>query len=143
MSLLGLKVFTKHVRKEEKKLKKRYILAFASISIFLAVGFIWWFLFAPSRLQIVPKGEYVSQSTSPNGEYVVKIYRSSGGATTPFAIRGELTDTNKVFNKKKNIYWNYPQETAEVTWVDNQTVNISGHILNVKKDTFNANEAGN
>jgi hypothetical protein len=114
-----------------------------ALSAFIVIGFIWWFLFAPSYLQFAPKGEYISQSASPTGDYIVKIYRSSGGATTPFAIRGEVTYTKKIFNKRKNIYWNYPQETAKVKWVNNKTVNISGHILNVKKDTFNANDVDN
>lgn len=114
-----------------------------ALSAFIVIGFIWWFLFAPSYLQFAPKGEYISQSTSPNGDYIVKIYRSSGGATTPFAIRGEVTYTKKIFNKRKNIYWNYPQETAKVKWINNKTVTISGHILNVKEDTFNANDVDN
>ncbi|MEH7292189.1 DUF5412 family protein [Priestia megaterium] len=124
-------------------MKKRYIVYLGALSAFIIIGFIWWFLFAPSYLQFAPKGEYISQSASPNDDYIVKIYRSSGGATTPFAIRGEVTYTKKVFNKRKNIYWNYPQETAKVKWVNNKTVNISGHILNVKKDTFNANDVDN
>ncbi|UYP05970.1 MULTISPECIES: DUF5412 family protein [Priestia] len=124
-------------------MKKRYIVYLGALSAFIVIGFIWWFLFGPSYLQFAPKGEYISQSASPNKDYIVKIYRSSGGATTPFAIRGEVTYTKKVFNKRKNIYWNYPQETAKVKWVNNKTVNISGHILNVKKDTFNANDVDN
>ena len=36
----------------------------------------------------------------------------------------------------KNIYWNYPQEKAKVKWINQNTVNISGHVLDVKKDTF-------
>ncbi|MGF9946214.1 DUF5412 family protein [Priestia megaterium] len=124
-------------------MKKRYIVYVGALSAFIVIGFIWWFLFAPSYLQFAPKGEYISQSASPNDDYIVKIYRSSGGATTPFTIRGEVTYTKKVFNKRKNIYWNYPQETAKVKWVNNKTVNISGHILNVKKDTFNANDVDN
>ncbi|WP_176344220.1 DUF5412 family protein [Priestia aryabhattai] len=124
-------------------MKKRYIGLLSVLSALLVIGFIWWFLFAPSYLQFVPKGEYLSQSTSPRGDYIVKIYRSNGGATTPFAIRGELIDTNKTFNKRKNIYWNYPQETAKVKWINNETIEISGHTLNVKKDTFNANDVDN
>ncbi|MFS0906629.1 DUF5412 family protein [Priestia aryabhattai] len=124
-------------------MKKRSIVCLGALSALLIIGFIWWFLFAPSYLQFAPKGEYISQSTSPNGDYIVKIYSSSGGATTPFAIRGEVTYTKKVFNKRKNIYWNYPQKAAKVKWINNKTVNISGHILNVKKDTFNANSVDN
>ncbi|MES5262425.1 DUF5412 family protein [Priestia megaterium] len=74
---------------------------------------------------------------------LLHITDSNGGATTPFAIRGELIDTNKTFNKRKNIYWNYPQETATVKWINNEIIEISGHTLNVKKDTFNANDIDN
>ncbi|MGI8372371.1 DUF5412 family protein [Priestia megaterium] len=117
---------------------KKFLIIFSSaiILILIVCFIIWRILFAPDYLPFVPKGEYVSQSTSPNGEYTVKIYQSGGGATTDFAIRGELTDNNKIFNKKKNIYWNYPQETAKVKWIDNNTVNISGHKIDVKTETF-------
>lgn len=100
----------------------------------IILGFIVWkLLFDPNNL---PTGEYMFKSVSPNKNYTVRIYQSSGGATTGFAIRGELIDNNKTFNKKKNIYWNYPQETARVKWIDNDTVNISGHEINVKTETF-------
>ncbi|MCT9853009.1 DUF5412 domain-containing protein [Priestia megaterium] len=115
-------------------MKKVYMIILgALVSVFIIVFTIWQLFFNPQHL---PSGDYISQSTSPDGNYTVKIYQSSGGATTGFAIRGEVIYNNKSFNKTKNIYWNYPQEKAKVKWINHDTVNISGHVLNVKKDTF-------
>lgn len=115
-------------------MKKIRIIIYAAVAGCLITAFtIWQLFFNPRHL---PSGDYISQSTSPNGKYTVKIYQSNGGATTDFAIRGEVTYNNKNFHKTKNIYWNYPQEKASVKWINQDTVNISGHVLNVKKDTF-------
>lgn len=104
------------------------------IGLLIILGFIVWKLILdPSN---IPTGEYMFKSVSPDKNYTVKIYQSSGGATTGFAIRGELIENNKLFNEKKNIYWNYPQETATVKWLDNDTVNISGHEIDVKSQIF-------
>ena len=39
-------------------------------------------------------------------------------------------------NKSKNIYWNYRDDTATITWTDNHTVVINGHTLDVPGDKF-------
>jgi hypothetical protein len=38
-----------------------------------------------------------------------------------------------IYYKRKNIYQNYPQETATVKWINDETVEISDHTLNVKQ----------
>ncbi|MCU7709608.1 DUF5412 domain-containing protein [Priestia sp. JV24] len=48
-----------------------------------------------------------------------------------------------MYYKRKNIYRNYPQETATVKWINDETVEISDHTLNVKQGTFNANDRSN
>ena len=40
------------------------------------------------------------------------------------------------FINKKNIYWNYREETATVQWLDDHTVLINKHKLNVETDTY-------
>jgi len=82
-----------------------------------------------------PNGEYLTEETSPNGKYTIKAYINNGGATVSFAIRGELV-FNEKSNKTKNIYWNYREETANITWTDNDTVVINGHSLDVPKGKF-------
>lgn len=83
----------------------------------------------------LPTGDYLTEETSPDGNYTIKAYLTNGGATTSFAIRGELVFNNRK-NKEKNIYWNYREETANIEWIDNDTVVINGKTLNVPNDKF-------
>lgn len=81
------------------------------------------------------KGDLIAESTSPNGKYSIKVYISSGGATTDFSVLGELNYIPE--NKSpKNIYWNYQEDTVNIQWLDDDTVMINGHKLNVLHDTF-------
>jgi hypothetical protein len=112
-------------------LKKRRIFIPLLILGLLGYGFYWAF-FDMSRL---PKGDIISEVTSPGGTYTVKAYVSSGGATTDNAVLGEL-NFNKENKKPKNIYWNYQEETAKIKWLDESTVIINGHKLSVPNVTF-------
>jgi hypothetical protein len=102
--------------------------------LFIAlVGYgVYWAFFDLNRL---PTGEYLTEETSPDGTYTLKAYVTNGGATTSYSVRGELV-FNKRNNKAKNIYWNYREDTANITWTDNDTVVINGHSLNVPNDKF-------
>lgn len=48
---------------------------------------------------------------------------------------GELV-FNEQNGKTKNIYWNYRASTAEIEWLDNKTVVINEHTLEVSKEKF-------
>ncbi|MEK4229637.1 DUF5412 domain-containing protein [Solibacillus sp. FSL H8-0538] len=83
----------------------------------------------------LPTGEYLTEETSLDGTYTLKAYVINGGATVSYAMRGELV-FNKMGKKTKNIYWNYREKTAAITWLDNDTVEINGHTLDVPRDRF-------
>ena len=83
----------------------------------------------------LPKGDLISEVTSPNGKYTINAYVSEGGATTDFTVLGELI-YNTINKRTKNIYWNYHEDTANMQWIDNDTAIINGHQLNVLHDTF-------
>ncbi|MEH7347551.1 DUF5412 domain-containing protein [Gottfriedia acidiceleris] len=116
--------------------KRRKTLKIMLLSTLLFVGLlgygIYWTFFDMNRL---PKGDYLTEETSPNGDYTLKTYVSSGGATTSYTVRGELV-FNKQNKKTKNIYWNYRENTADIEWIDNDTVVINDHTLNVPHDKF-------
>ncbi|MGG1661182.1 DUF5412 domain-containing protein [Brevibacillus sp. NRS-1366] len=118
-----------------KRIMKR-ILKTLLISSLLCAGLIgygvYWAFFDMNRL---PTGDYLTEVTSPDGTYTLKAYLTNGGATTSYAIRGELVFNNRN-HKTKNIYWNYREETADIQWKDNSTVVINGHTLHVPTDTF-------
>lgn len=83
----------------------------------------------------LPKGVFLTEESSPDGKYTLGAYISDRGATTNYAIRGELV-FNDEKRKKKNIYWNYREESTDISWVDNDTVVINGHVLDVPRDKF-------
>lgn len=130
----GESVLTTILKEDEKKGKKK-ILKFLCIGslIFVAlIGYgVYWAFFDMNRL---PTGDYLTEETSPDGTYTLKAYVTNGGATTSYAIRGELVFNNN--NRTKNIYWNYREETANITWLDDDTVVMNGHTLHVPNDTF-------
>ena len=86
-------------------------------------------------LSNLPDGEFLAESRSPNGEYTVKAYVSMSGATVADAVRGEVVYHQKK-DKKKNIYWNYRESTAEIDWIDEHTISINGVKLDVRKDVY-------
>ncbi|MFD1929711.1 DUF5412 domain-containing protein [Sporosarcina siberiensis] len=93
---------------------------------------VYWAFFDMNRL---PTGEYLTEESSPDGKYTLKAYVANGGATTSYTIRGELNFNQK--NKKpKNVYWNNKEDGADIKWLDNETVIINGHSLDVPKDKF-------
>jgi len=115
---------------------KRKMLLYILLPIILVacvIGYGWYWAFYD--MNRFTGGEIISQSTSPVGTYTVKAYLSSGGATTGFTVRGQLI-FNKSSKNPRNIYWNYKEETADITWLDDDTVNINGHILNLPNDKY-------
>ncbi|WP_100372325.1 DUF5412 domain-containing protein [Bacillus sp. FJAT-45037] len=100
--------------------------------ILSVVGYaVYWIFFDWSRFA----DELINTSTSPNGTYTINAYISDGGATTSYAVLGEL-----VFNEKKKrpkkIYWQYRTEKAEIEWMDDQTVMINKVKLNLPHETY-------
>lgn len=112
-------------------MNKKVIIIATMMIAFIAYG-IYWAFYDMNRL---PKGDLISEQQSPNGTYTIKAYITNGGATTSFAIRGEL-NYNKIKKSPKNIYWNYRQDNATIEWVDDTTVIINGHKLNVINEKF-------
>lgn len=118
---------------KNKLIKLFKVFIIGSLLIVGLVGYgVYWAFFDMNRL---PTGEYLTEETSPNGKYTLKAYVTNGGATTSYSVRGELVFNDKD-NKTKNIYWNYREESANISWTDNNTVIINGHTLDVTKEKF-------
>ena len=115
---------------KRKKIVK--ILLIVGVLFMGAIGYgIYWAFFDMNRL---PTGEYLTEETSPDGTYTLKAYVSVKSLSSD-AVRGELV-FNKRNGKTKNIYWNYRESTAKIEWIDDDTVVINGHRLNVPKEKF-------
>ncbi len=85
-------------------------------------------------MENLPTGELVATYDSPDSDYTINIYLCDGGATTDFTIRGELVDN--LNEEKKNIYWGYHEDEADVHWLDDETVVINGRTLHVLQDVY-------
>lgn len=109
---------------------KKIIIIVLVIITTLSYG-IYWAFFDMDRL---PKDKFISEVISPSGEYSIKAYVSETSLSAP-AVLGELNYISKR-KKPKNIYWNYREDSADIKWIDNVTVIINGHKLNVLTDTF-------
>ncbi|RCX08890.1 hypothetical protein DFR58_1401 [Anaerobacterium chartisolvens] len=110
---------------------KKFISVIVIIILILSYG-IYRAFFDMNNL---PEGRLISEVHSPNGEYTIKAYISDGDATTSYAVRGELI-FNTIKKNPKNIYWNYREDNAKIEWIDNDTVIINGHKLNVPNERF-------
>ena len=107
--------------------KKKIVLVL--LAIFIAIeclSIVNSLFYSMNRL---PKGEYLGEATSSKGNYTIKTYLCNGGATVAYAVRGELIINTKS-NKKKNIYWAYKIQQADIAWEDDNTVTINGHKIN-------------
>jgi len=123
------------VEYEKKRFYRKLLngLLIVGLAFFSLLGYgVYWAFFDMNRL---PTGEYLTGETSPNGKYTVKAYVTDGGATTSYSVRGELV-FNEKDNQTKNIYWNYREDTANISWADTNTVIINGHTLDVPSDKF-------
>lgn len=117
-----------------KKVYRKVLIVLGVWLLFIAsiIGYgIYWLFFDWSRF----KQELIAESTSPDGTYTVSAYVSDGGATTAYTVLGELM-FNKENKKSKKIYWQYRENAADITWIDDDTVKINGVILDVPNETY-------
>lgn len=123
--------FKNEKKKSYKKILK--VIIIIGVLFFSLIGYgVYWAFYDMNRL---PKGKYLTEKISPDGKYTLKAYITNGGATTTYAIRGELV-FNEKNNKTKNIYWNSGEDIAKITWTDLDTVVINDHSLNVPNDKY-------
>lgn len=116
----------------KKTTKKSLKILLISVLVLSALAFtLNWAFF---DLQRIDGETFLSEVTSPGGTYTAKAYVNNGGATTSYAVLAVLE--NNVNGKHKNIYWEYRMEKADMKWIDEETININGVVLNVKKDVY-------
>lgn len=112
--------------------KKKSIIIISLVIISIAiVGFI---KINSNGMNELPKGEFISESQSPNGEYVVRAYICNGGATVDYAVRGELI--NLKTKSAKTIYWDYHIDKSEIKWNGNNKVIINGHEIDIPNGVY-------
>lgn len=114
--------------------KKKIIIGVVTVLLILSIGtgaVIKHFFFSMSSL---PQGEFITESKSPTGKYTIKTYLCNGGATVDYAVRGELLEGDS--KKPVNIFWQYKVNSVDIKWIDEDTVEMNGHSLDLPKDRY-------
>ncbi|MGM0845665.1 MAG: DUF5412 family protein [Bacillota bacterium] len=97
---------------------------------FVLSGFV--FIDKFKKMQILKMS--VSIPTYRDDNYTIEFFLTNGGSTTSFGVLGKL-DGPLGFEKK--IYDEYPMDHVDVEWINEHTVLINNHVLNLKKgDTY-------
>ncbi len=73
--------------------------------------------------------DLIETTNSPDNRYTINFYLTNGGAATSFGVLGKI-DGPLWFNK--TIYNDYHMDQADVEWINEYTVSINNHILNLK-----------
>ena len=115
-----------------KKLKKVYIIIGVTIVIIGVIAYGIYALFF--SMDNLPKGEFMHSVSSPDENYKINAFLCLGNATVGFSVRCEVVEIDT--DKKRNIYWEYHRQSADIKWLDNTTVKINGHVLNVLTDSY-------
>ena len=111
--------------------KKLIIIGVVLIPIIFIVCWYRYYAYYPLQ-KIHPKDEeLVGHLTSPNSQYEVKVYLSSGGATVPLEFKGVVRDKES----NKSSYVERGSESKSV-WKDDSTIIINGEKINVIKGSY-------
>ena len=111
---------------------KRPQVVFICIFLVLAILVCVYLVFAIGlgASQTNNKETLLLSSTSPDGEYTVEAYRTEPGATVDFSVKVYLI----TLREKVLIYNAYHEYSAEIMWVDNETISINGKVLNLSQN---------
>lgn len=115
------------LNRSPQRVKRRFGVMLAALAVLAAAVFVLFF-----DMGSLPEGEMLASYPSPTGVYRMDMYLCNGGATTDYALRGAVVDTRT--GRATNVYWQYHQSDAEVVWVDEETIQISGSVLGEERD---------
>ncbi|AIF67025.1 hypothetical protein GZ22_10465 [Terribacillus saccharophilus] len=113
------------------------------VVILLIGGIILYNLIDVNLNDLNGKGQVVSTIESPNNNYVaeIRLIDENGNATTPIqqAVSVSSNASNQNHLEEETVYWEIhsDSETPEVNWLDEDTINVNGKIIDVlDKDTY-------
>ena len=99
------------------------------ITVIIGYGY-YHFMYSMDTL---PQGEFLKESTSPNGEYTVRVYVNSPALSSD-AIRCEAVNNKK--GTVRNIFWAYKISDVVIDWLNDEMVVIDGKVLNIRTDHY-------
>lgn len=76
--------------------------------------------------------EFLGETVSSDGKYKVEAYLINGGATVDWSVKGYLREGES----KKEIYIDYHINEANMTWIDNDTISINDHNIDLPNGKY-------
>lgn len=104
------------------------------ISIVLIILYLVFEWYISNDMTSLPTGTNIQSIESPNGNYIMNVYRVDGGSISADAIRVEIETIEN--GETKNIYYSYPESFVDAEWVDDSNVKINNIQLNIHKDKY-------
>ncbi|MET3696567.1 hypothetical protein ABID53_000886 [Bacillus oleivorans] len=84
-------------------------------------------------LSSLGRDELIKTVQSPDENYTINFYSWDAGAAGTFGISGEVEG----FWSHRRIYYERRIEQAELEWLNNHTISINGHHLDLdNEETF-------
>jgi hypothetical protein len=120
-------------------MKKKIIIVILVLAVIAGICWGVYYYFSYSMASL-PQGEFVCESTSPQGTYTVKLYETNPTLSVG-GTRGEVV--NNKTGKKRKIYWEYNRNLFEagiagdeIIWIDDDTVIINNRRLNLPNEIY-------
>ena len=76
--------------------------------------------------------ELLGETVSSDGKYKVEAYLINGGATVDWSVKCYLREGES----KKEIYRDYHINEANMIWIDNDTISINNHNIDLPKGKY-------
>ena len=77
--------------------------------------------------------ELLGETVSSDGKYKVEAYLINGGATVDWSVKCYLREGES----KKEIYRDYHINEANMIWIDNDTISINNHNIDLPNGKYN------
>ena len=76
--------------------------------------------------------ELLGETVSSDGKYKIEAYLINGGATVDWAVKCYLREGDI----KKEIYRDYHINEANMIWIDNDTISINNHNIDLPNGKY-------
>lgn len=76
--------------------------------------------------------EFLGETVSSDGKYKVEAYLINGGATVDWSVKCYLREGES----KKEIYRDYHINEANMIWIDNDTISINNHNIDLPNGKY-------
>ena len=76
--------------------------------------------------------EFLGETVSSDGNYKIEAYLINGGATVDWSVKCYLREGES----KKEIYRDYHINEANMIWIDNDTISINNHNIDLPNGKY-------